>query len=133
MYNFLKDLQISFRTASEFNKRKKDNYLIIKYEDLCSNLQNCMELICAFLNIEFSERLMETTVAGIPSGANSSFNKTSAPGVIIKNSLDRKRKITDKEIKMLSAFVFNYANDLGYQLPRVSKLRSLFIRLNPNP
>ncbi|WP_448700194.1 sulfotransferase family protein [Mucilaginibacter sp. AW1-3] len=126
--NCLQDMMISYQTAHRY--RHDERFLLLRYEDLCNNPTWIMQQICRFLNIELSPCLFTPTVAGIPAESNSSFSSALPAGQIIKERTFAKSLQLDKnEIKLLSAYLFKHAAQLGYPLDYIGEIESRMVRI----
>jgi hypothetical protein len=126
----LRDLKISFRVAVEQRHLNDEKFLLIRYEDLCDNPQMLTGKMASFLNIAASDTLNQPTVAGIPSQANSSFNKDAASGQILKPDQHQQPQILSKaEQELIAAYIGDLAQKLDYPLVKVGFLRKWYLRL----
>ncbi len=64
--NFPLDINLSFMLAAQefYQKMKKKRILILKNEDMHSNLKSEMKKLCKWLNIRFNKSLLNSTFAG---------------------------------------------------------------------
>ncbi len=86
--------------------------------------------IGTFLNISHTHTLKQPTVAGIPSQANSSFNKEAASGQILRADQHQQVNILTKtEQELIAAEIGGLAGKLGYLLPVVGLLRKYYLKL----
>lgn len=127
---FIRDLRRSFKVACKQQIKKDKRYLLIKYEELCGDPSAATRNIAAFLRIEPLPCLMNTTVAGMPTHANSSFKTDAAYGKILSAVEHQQEKIiTAKELQLLSAALGKSAFKLGYALPSVNTLNAFMLRM----
>lgn len=119
----IQSLQNSYYNLHK-NKLLIDNYLVIRYEDLLTSTQEVMEQIADFLDIKFSDSLMQPTLLGKPWGGNSTSDQ-----VFHKISLSPlqtwKENITDLEIQLVNEMLLPAVQEFGY--PTLSETRSLFM------
>jgi hypothetical protein len=126
----LRDLKLSFRVAVEQSALHDPGFLLVRYEELCDNPQLMTEKMASFLHIHTSDALSQPTVAGIPSQANSSFNKEPVSGQILKPDQHRQAEVLSKaEQELIAAHVGKLAEKLNYPLKHVGFLKKVYIRL----
>ncbi|MGZ3835018.1 MAG: sulfotransferase family protein [Mucilaginibacter sp.] len=126
----LLDLKMSFRVADEQREKNAPEFLLLRYEEICEVPQTVIERIALFLNIEAPAILKQPTVAGLPSQANSSFNKEAASGQILKREQHLQPEILSKEEQALIAiYIGDISARLNYPLTQVGFLRKLYLRL----
>jgi len=127
---FIRDLRMSFKVAYEQQTKNDSRYLLIKYEDLCSDPSAMGHNVSAFLGIQYLPCLINPTVAGKPTQANSSFKPNTVHGKILSADEHRHEKlITSKEMQLLSAALHQNAFKLGYTLPAVNALKAFMLRI----
>lgn len=126
----LRDLKISFKVAARQSAPKDERFLLVRYEELCDDLQIVTEGMATFLNISHADTFKQPTVAGIPSQANSSFNKEAASGQILKADQHQQADILSKaERELIAAEVGELAGKLVYLMPVVGLLRKYYLKL----
>jgi hypothetical protein len=126
----LRDLKMSFRVAVEQSALHNPGFLLVRYEELCDNPQLITEKMASFLHIHTSDTLSQPTVAGIPSQANSSFNKEPASGQILKPDQHRQSEIlSPAEQELIAAHIGKLAEKLNYPLKHVGFLKKVHLRL----
>jgi len=123
----LADMKRSFAIAQQ---QHDDQYILLRYEALCSDAEKVMNEVAVFLDIEPSPILMQPTVANMPAGANSSFGNNNDAGTI-QQPAQRVQQLllSKKEQLLLSAYIGDVASNHGYVLPKVNLLQSLYARL----
>jgi hypothetical protein len=127
----LKDLKMSFKVAVEQSTLKDERFLLVRYEELCNDPQAVTERMASFLGIKNSEVLHQPTVAGIPSQANSSFNREAVSGEILKADQHPHVNILSKaERELIAADVGELAQKLGYPLEQVGFMKKLYYMLH---
>ncbi len=130
MRSALKDLKMSFKVAAGQSALNDERFFLVRYEELCDDPQTITERIAAFLNISHTHTLKQPTVAGIPSQANSSFNKEAASGQILRADQHQQVNILTKtEQELIAAEIGGLAGKLGYLLPVVGLLRKYYLKL----
>jgi hypothetical protein len=123
----LRDLKMSFKVAVKQSALKDERFLLVRYEELCDDPQAVTERMASFLGIKNSDILLQPTVAGIPSQANSSFNKEAVSGQILKADQHRQVNILSKaERELITADVGELAGKLGYPLEQIGFLKRLY-------
>ncbi|MDB5023210.1 MAG: sulfotransferase [Mucilaginibacter sp.] len=126
----LRDLKMSFRVALEQSLLHTPGVLLVRYEDLCDNPQLMTEKMALFLHIHPSDSLSQPTVAGIPTKANSSFNKEPAWGQVLKPDEHRQPEVLSlAEKALIAAHIGKLAEKLNYPLTHVGLLKKVYIRL----
>ena len=126
----LLDLKVSFRTAVKQLELNDPRFFIVRYEELTEHPKLAIQKLAAFLNIGVSDILSQPTVAGIPAGANSSFNHDAAPGQILKlTDHQQNGELSKAELQLLSACLDELSNQLNYPLPKVGLLNKAYLKL----
>ncbi len=126
----LRFLRISYHIASEESVLNNRKFLLLKYEHLCNESDAVINELANFLQIENSALLKHTTVAGMTTKANSSFNGDTASGDILKSGQHQQKEVfTAKELRLVAASIGDAANKLGYKLPGMPLVTKLFLRL----
>jgi sulfotransferase family protein len=98
-------------------KLPKEQIMLLKYEELTASPAKTVENLCAFLDIPFSESMLEYhhSDEAKKSGALSiSWENTSKP-VIPENRGKFLRLLTEREILQFEAIAMNELLELGYQ------------------
>ncbi|PZD73806.1 hypothetical protein C1752_01743 [Acaryochloris thomasi RCC1774] len=106
------------------------NYLVIRYEDLLTSTQEVMQQIADFLNIKFSESLIQPTLLGKPWGGNSSSNQAFQK-ISLSPLHTWKENITDLEIQLVNKMLLPAVQEFGY--PTLSASRSLLMPAPQEP
>jgi hypothetical protein len=101
----------------------KDQYLIIKFEDLTSNPQKILKKICNFLKIPFDDILLTPTICGkLWKGNNFDGKKFTS---ISSTNVDRwKKRITEHEAKLIEYHYSDMMKFFNYKLTYDSKEQS---------
>lgn len=127
---FIKDVQHSFRIATEQAALQNPRYLCIRYEDLCTNVDVTIAEIVSFLGIENLTSLTIPTVAGKPTQANSSFLQPQITGKILVNNIEKQpNNLTASHYQLLAATVGNLAFGFNYHLPEINVLKGFWLKL----
>jgi hypothetical protein len=130
MRKALLDLKVSFGVAVEQLELNNPQFMLLRYEELCEDPQIVTEQLAAYLNIGVGNTLREPTVAGIPSQANSSFNKKAASGCILKPDEHPQQEVLSLyEQQLISAYLGGLAKRLSYPLIKVSWLRKWYLMI----
>lgn len=90
------------------------NHLIIRYEDLVSDVEKTMKDISRFCDISFSEELLTPTIMGRPWKGNSTTGK-SFRGVSDENLGKWKNKILPMEVYYINKLFPFLLDDFGYE------------------
>jgi hypothetical protein len=94
---------------------RRNQYLVVRYEDLVLAPRQCLERVCRFVGIEFLPELLAPTRAGRQWQGNSSFHK--AFGGISGQSVDHwKNELTDDEMWWVEMHCRKGMLMAGYQL-----------------
>jgi hypothetical protein len=126
----LRFLKTSYQIAAEKSALNDENFLLLKYEQLCNDPDAVISELAGFLQIENSVSLINATVAGMPVKANSSFNSDTNSGRILKaDQHQQKEAFTPSEVKLIAANIGDAAGKLGYKLRGVSSIAKQFLRL----
>ena len=72
--NFCIYWQTRMNKAVSYQK-KYDNVCVLRYEDLLLNTENTLKQLCAFLQIEYSQELLQPTRHGKEWGGNSAYSE----------------------------------------------------------
>lgn len=123
-------LKLSFRFALKQSILNSPNFLLLRYEELCEHPQAVIQKLASFLHIQPLQILMQPTVAGKPSQANSSFNKHAARGQILKLVQPPPQQVLSiKERRLIAACLGKLAGKLRYPPVKISFLNKLYLRL----
>lgn len=125
----LRDLKASYRIAHREAALNNPAYLLVQYEELCDEPEKAMARMAAFLGIKNLSILQQTTVAGVPADANSSFTEGAAPGQIRKADGPVREVLNGDEQQLIAAYLGRQVAKLGYQLPEVSLFRKVWLRM----
>jgi len=124
----LQDMQLSYHVAERY--RNDGRFLLLHYEALCDDPESVILQICRFLNIAQLPCLFTPTVAGKPAVPNSSFSSELPAGSILNSARSINKKNLDKNVEnLLSAFLYQQAKQLGYELNDVGGMQSRLIKL----
>ncbi|MDB5136896.1 MAG: sulfotransferase [Mucilaginibacter sp.] len=126
----LRDLKMSFRAAVEQSDLNGPKFMLLRYEELCEYPQANIDRMVSFLNINPSITLNQSTVAGMPTKANSSFNREAPSGQILKPDQHSRPEVLIKtEQDLIAAYIGQLAAKLNYPLAKVGSLKKLFLQL----
>jgi hypothetical protein len=127
----LRDLELSYRIAVKQARLNPRNYVLLHYEELCTNPQAAISGLAEFLGIEPLSCLYTPTVGGKPAQPNSSFNPDLPAGGILPSQvyLHNESCLQNEESKLLSAYLFKPASQLKYPLKPIGKLAGWFVKL----
>lgn len=126
----LRYLRNSFHVAAQQSLMRDPRFLLLRYEDLCDEQQKTTSEVATFLNIESLDIMKQTSVAGIPSWANSSFNKQAQAGMILKAQRHpQNQSLNGLEQKAVAAYLRKLAAKHKYYLERVSFLSKLYVMI----
>jgi hypothetical protein len=126
----LRDLKISFRVAVEQAGLNDPRFKLLRYEELCEYPQANIDQMVSFLNINPSETLNHSTVAGMSTRANSSFNREAPSGQILRPDQHSRPEVLNKaEQELIAACIDYLAAKLNYPLVKVGFLKKLFLQL----
>jgi hypothetical protein len=128
--NALRDLKISFGIALEHSVLKDPRFFLLRYEELCETPDRVIEELALFLTIRMSVEFSQPTVAGIPSQANSSFNKDAIPGNILKfDQHPPDEVLKPSETQLLNAYMGDLIGKLSYPVVQVGFFRRFYLKL----
>jgi hypothetical protein len=125
----LKDLSRSYQIAASQSALNDAQFMLVRYEDVCEDTSRFIEKLTACLNIQPDPSLLSSTVAGIPVQANSSFTSGIAGEIIPAGHYNRPEMLSDKEKKMLEAYLQSSGRKIGYELARINYFQRLYIKL----
>ncbi len=102
-----------------------ERYLILRYEDLVSRLPDSLDMICHFLDINFSESLFIPTVNTIPSSSNSVDKERQKIGKVIKQGGEPRwvKYFTEEEKKNIVSILYETALKSGYPEWKEEKIK----------
>ena len=118
----------SYKIALENHKNK--NYLILRYEDLVSNVKKTMIKVCDFIGLEFEDILLIPTLNKELSTSNTMY-KDSLVVCSVKNKsndMNWKKGLKTNEKKDIVSILYDLALKLGYnnwKLDYIKKYNSL--------
>lgn len=101
---------------ARWNKERfgKEEYLVVKYEDLTENPERVMREIANFLNISFLETLLKPTIWGIPWPGNN-FDGIKFKGVSKVNVNRWRERITPEEASVIEFYFSDIMEFFGYK------------------
>lgn len=111
----------SMRAAQRNAQKYPDAYRIVRFEDLASDPQKNLNMICRFLNLPYMSDMLEMNgaVEHKKQGGNSSFGQLK-PGTISTKPIGRFRTVLDaSEIAFIQQVAAREMNVLGYPLEPV--------------
>lgn len=115
-----KTIQRSFQFAIN-NSKIIENYKIIRYEDLVSNLECEMKNLAEFLEIEFSSKLLKPTILGQAWQSNSTRNVSEA-----RSFISVEHRVVDLEVIYINKFLNDYLEVFKYKRRLPSKFLFIF-------
>ncbi|NDY70475.1 hypothetical protein DO021_09875 [Desulfobacter hydrogenophilus] len=106
--------------SSYLNHLYKDDFYVIKYEDLVSQSDQYVKNLCAFLGIEFEQNLLDTTQykdgSGNPWFQNTSYG-TNVPQYINSKSIGKwKSQLNDLDVRSIELICNDWMQHFDYQL-----------------
>ncbi|HZT43418.1 MAG TPA: sulfotransferase [Chthonomonadaceae bacterium] len=112
----LEEIAHSLEIAVQNGSRDgRQDYLLVRYEDLTTKPEEIMGQIASFLEIELAPALFCPTVATMPSYPNSSFPQRGEAGSLFSDANgDRSGNLTDREQELVAAYTGDFAEALGY-------------------
>jgi hypothetical protein len=117
---------------SHLGNGQPSGYGVVRYEDILSDPPLTMRRLAARLDIPYADTLVEPTLNGVPSTANSAYASNRLQGTIQAQSLDRWRQhLTPHEIGFIVEALGEEASACGYEWGalRPSSLRRAELRL----
>lgn len=100
----------------------KENYLLLKYEELINNPENTLAQLCEFLGEKYYPQMLafyRDSSGLVPKWENTWHSKTHSP--LDKNSVGKwKRELTSKQIKLIEILISDELLKHGYQLSELS-------------
>jgi hypothetical protein len=103
-----------------------EDYKVVRYEDLVADTESCMKSISTFLELNFSDELLQPTLGGKAWGGNS-MQGTQFKKVEARNDESWKAEISAFEIQLLNRaipFVFD-----DYQYERLEEKGSIWKKM----
>lgn len=98
----LSGLKNSLQQAASHSGHR--NFMVVRYEDLTTNLDQVMKGICRFLEIEFSQVLTQPTIMGVPWRSNSSNGSLRDETTVFQRSEDAwKQELNHWEVQLIEA------------------------------
>ena len=112
----------SVSLAKENNHRHPNQYMIVRYETLASEPEKTLQEICAFIDEEYTPRML--TMKGAKTfrqqGSNSSYGERK-PGVISTSSIGRFREVlTPRQIAFIQGQAREEMLEFDYQLDSIT-------------
>jgi len=124
----LQDMQLSYHVAERY--KNDERFLLLHYEALCDDPELVISQVCRFLEIEQLPCLFTPTVAGKPAVPNSSFSSELPAGSILNSGRSINKKHLDAKLEnLLSAFLYQQAKQLGYELKDIGEMQGKLIKL----
>lgn len=116
---------VSFLLAAENQARFKEDYLVIRYEDLLADRAQVMRGVGRFLGITYDESLSVQTVMGRSANPHSSFaRQPSDRGNMPSERLEAYNSVTTLlERKIVNLYCSHSAAKFGYDLPVPEQIR----------
>jgi len=125
----LRNIKRSFRIANEQQKQCNPQFLLLHYEELCAEFPISKKKIMTFLDIQSHSILHIPTVAGVPSRANSSFNKQAKVGTLLPAEEHRPNALFSRsEERLTAAFLGDLATAHHYPLQKINRLLRIYIQ-----
>ncbi|MFX0135557.1 MAG: sulfotransferase, partial [Candidatus Hodarchaeota archaeon] len=128
VYRYFSQLKESITKAIKM--RTRDDFYLIKYEDLVFNPENEMRNVSKFLDIQYDDCLTTPTIMGIPNRANISDVKDenrNVSGAILKSPVHKyKKSLIKREINDITIEFSGLMNIIGYKHEKISILYKLF-------
>lgn len=129
MRQALKDLRATYRVALEETSRPgRGDYCLVRYERLIASPPDVMHEVAHALGIAFAPAMLEPTVAGRPSAANSSFDAGSRAGEMVSDARPIDHGLSPYERNLVIAAAGQRAAALGYSMDELSPWRTLLLR-----
>lgn len=124
----LKFLKRSFSIAAKQNVSQQ--YMVVRYEDLCNESESKIRQIADFLCIEPLAALNQPSVMGRASQANSSFNsELHKKGIITPDKHRQHSNLTDREQRLIAAVMERLAGIHGYQMQKTSAANKVILTM----
>lgn len=124
----LRDMQLSYHVAARYRNDKR--FLLVHYEALCDNPGSVISQICEFLEIGHLTCLFTPTIAGKPVISNNSLGACMPAANALKSvPVVEERRLDKKVENLLSAFLYQQAKQLGYELNDIGKMQGQLIKL----
>ncbi|PTR01230.1 sulfotransferase family protein [Mucilaginibacter yixingensis] len=123
----LREMAATYKIARHEGRKEPGSYLVIRYENICEDVESITGQIARFLNINFSPILLIPTVAGKPARANSSFNSELPAGAIITKPRHLQHLDAVDE-QRLSAYLYRPALNIGYPLKPMPLWQSILFK-----
>jgi len=120
----------SLRAAHRNARRLGECYLVVRYEDLVTDVSREMERVRGFLDIDAHALLEVPTVGGVPVAANSSF-EARAPGVV--RATNARSPVSASDLRHLEAFAAADARAFGYDIALRARLAAALHRFTHAP
>ena len=108
------------------NRIHLDRYLVVRYEDLVTDTQRVLRRISDFLDISFSETLLQPTILGRPWKGNSTSN-TDFTGISTAPVSAWRQYVNDYEIRVVNRISSSVIQEYGYE--RLEPKRTRFFPL----
>lgn len=89
----------SIKKARTFGKKRKNNYLEIRYENLVREPQRITSLICEFLNVKYESRMLQITENPLGDVERLSHHANVQTPISDKNIGKGKKNLSDREIQ----------------------------------
>lgn len=101
---------------TNLNKLGEKHYFIIRYEDLVDRLSKALNMICRFLDLNFSKSLYMPTVNNTPASSNSVEKERRRIGKVIKEKRMPRwiKYFTEEEKKHIISILYDTALGSGY-------------------
>lgn len=115
-------LNLGWKNLDKFGHER---YMILRYEDLVSRLSDSLDMICHFLDINFSKSLCIPTVNNIPASSNSVYKERQKIGKVIKkDGIPRWIKyFTEEEKRNIISILYETALKSGYPEWKEEKIK----------
>ena len=110
---WLASLELAQRNLAKFPQQ----YMIVRYETLASEPEVTLHQICNFIDVVYSEKMLDMEDAGSFSGSNSSYDLDRPRGVISTDSIGRYRQVLSKrEIAFMQSQASRGMKAMEYQI-----------------
>lgn len=125
----MRELRATYLIAREESDRRRDDYRLLRYEQLVESPPDVMGDLAAALGVEMRPILLEPTVAGRPASSNSSFRAGMAAGQILLSSEPTGERLTPAERALVIAAAGEPARMLGYVVEPMNRWRARLLRV----
>jgi hypothetical protein len=125
----LRTFSVTYKALAR-NRELMPNYHVIRYEDLVTETQNVMRMLCQLTGLSYNPCLLQPTKAGSGWGGNSTSDRQFS-GIDASTLDDWKKHLQSPDVYLVEKCFCRVLSDYNY--PRLDNKGSMFARYSGEP